>query len=97
MFVQYDNQLLIELKAKLKNSKLGSPSTTQQLNPSTFDDVAIKAEGVSKKFCKSLKRSMIYGMQDISRNILGLNSKPDKLRNNEFWALNDIYFWIKKG
>lgn len=82
---------------KLKNSKLGSPSTTQQLNPSTFDDVAIKAEGVSKKFSKSLKRSMIYGMQDISRNILGLNSKPDKLRNNEFWALNDISFELKKG
>lgn len=60
-------------------------------------DSAIRVENVSKKFCKSLKRSMVYGMQDISRNILGMNSKPDKLRNNEFWALNEISFELKKG
>jgi len=28
---------------------------------------------------------------------LGMNSKPDKLRNNEFWALNEISFELKRG
>jgi hypothetical protein len=28
------------------------------------DDVLVKVEGVSKKFCPSLKRSLWYGVQD---------------------------------
>ena len=94
---------------KLKNSKLDSPSmaypdiksennsTTQLLNPSTFDSFAVKVEGVSKKYCKSLKRSMLYGVKDIARNTIGLSSHSDKLRKNEFWALDDISFEVKKG
>ena len=34
-----------------------------------MSDVLIKAEGVSKKFCKSLKRLMFYGVQDIARSM----------------------------
>jgi len=79
---------------QINNLEINS-STHLPINPST--DNVIKVENVSKKFCKSLKRSMIYGMQDISRNILGLNSKSDKLRNNEFWALNEISFELKRG
>ena len=82
---------------KLKNSKLDSPSTTQLLNPSTSDSFAIRVEGVSKKYCKSLKRSMLYGVKDIARNTFGLSSHSDKLRKNEFWALDDISFEVKKG
>ena len=33
---------------------------------------------------------MIYGIQDIASDILGLNSKPDHLRKDEFWSLDDI-------
>lgn len=50
------------------------------------DDVLIKVEGVSKKFCRSLKRSMVYGMQDIARDALGLPVKLAELRPEEFWA-----------
>ena len=60
-------------------------------------DFAIKVEGVSKKYCKSLKRSMLYGVKDIARNTFGLSSHSDKLRKNEFWALDDISFEVKKG
>lgn len=40
---------------------------------------------------------MYYGAMDIGRNMLGLSSKSEKLRKDEFWALNDISFEVKKG
>ncbi len=61
------------------------------------DKVAIKVENVSKKYCKSLKRSMLYGIKDIGRNILGMGSHPENLRKNEFWALDGVSFEVKKG
>jgi lipopolysaccharide transport system ATP-binding protein len=61
------------------------------------DDVAIKVEHVSKRYCKSLKKSMLYGMYDITRNMIGLSSHSDRLRASEFWALDDISFEVKKG
>jgi len=70
-------------------------STHKPISPST--DTAVKVEGVSKKYCKSLKRSMLYGIKDIARNTFGLSSHSDKLRKNEFWALDDISFEVKKG
>lgn len=61
------------------------------------DNISIKVENISKKYCKSLKRSMLYGVKDIARNTIGLSSNSDKLRKNEFWALDDISFEVKKG
>lgn len=61
------------------------------------DDVAIKVEQVSKKYCKNLKRAMLYGVNDIGRNSLGMSSHPDKLRKDEFWAVDDVSFEVKKG
>ena len=61
------------------------------------DDTLIKVKGVSKKFCRSLGRSMQYGLQDISRDLIGLSSKPGELRKGEFWAVNDASFELKKG
>jgi len=61
------------------------------------DDIAIKVENVSKKFCKSLKRSMLYGIKDIARNSLSLSSNSHILRKDEFWAVNDVSFEVKKG
>jgi lipopolysaccharide transport system ATP-binding protein len=58
---------------------------------------AIAVNGLSKKYCCSLKRSMIYGIQDISRNMIGLSSRPGRLRPGEFWALDDVTFDIQRG
>jgi lipopolysaccharide transport system ATP-binding protein len=60
------------------------------------DEVLIKVEGVSKKFCKSLKRSLWYGAGDISRSILGMKN-PEKLRKDEFWAVKDVSFEVRRG
>lgn len=61
------------------------------------DDIAIKVDHVSKKYCKSLKLSMLYGINDIGRNTLGLSSHSDKLRKDEFWAVDDVSFEVRKG
>jgi len=60
-------------------------------------ETVISVENVSKKYCKSLKKSMYYGAMDVGRNILGLSSRSERLRKDEFWALNDISFEVKKG
>jgi len=61
------------------------------------EELAIKVEHVSKKYCKSIRRSMGYGIKDITRNIFGLSSHSEKLRRDEFWAVNDVSFEVKKG
>ena len=60
-------------------------------------DTAIKVEHVSKKYCKNIKSSMLYGLTDIARNVVGLSSNPHIIRKNEFWAVNDVSFEVKKG
>jgi len=57
----------------------------------------IKAHHLSKKFCKSLKNVMIYGSYDIISDFIGIATKTDKLRQGEFWAVDDVSFELKKG
>ena len=40
---------------------------------------------------------MLYGISDIGRNLLGLSSHSERLRANEFWAVNDVSFEVKRG
>ena len=61
------------------------------------DDVLVKVEGVSKKFCRSLKRSLWNGVQDVASEMLGREGHHDALRKNEFWAVNDVSFELKRG
>jgi lipopolysaccharide transport system ATP-binding protein len=61
-------------------------------------DTLIKVEGLSKKFCRSLKKSMWYGVQDIGSELLGRRHGTDGvLRQDEFWAVKDINFELKRG
>lgn len=59
--------------------------------------IAMSVQGVSKKFCRTLKRSMTYGMRDLARNLVGVHSDPMTLRRDEFWALRDVGFELRKG
>ena len=61
------------------------------------DDISIKVDHVSKKYCRNIKDSMAYGVTDVCRNLFGLSSNPDRLRKNEFWAVSDVSFEVKKG
>ena len=60
-------------------------------------DTIISVEGVSKKFCRSLKRTMLYGARDIARDVCGLSQPSIGLRRDEFWALDNVSFEVKRG
>jgi len=62
-----------------------------------MSDVLIKVDHLSKKFCRSLKRSMYYGVTDALKTMVGINYSTDTLRPSEFWSLNDISFKLRKG
>lgn len=63
----------------------------------TNNDIAVKLDHVSKKFCPQLRRSMVYGLTDIGRNIFGMGTNSDKLRKGEFWAVNDVSLELRRG
>lgn len=60
-------------------------------------DILIRAEGVGKRFCRSLKRSMFYAGADIARALFQRPLRSDRLRPDEFWALDDISFDLRRG
>lgn len=70
-----------------------SISTLQSKNA----DVIIKVEGLYKKFCRNLKLSMIYGAQDLINGLVGKQKTEVDLRKDEFWAIKDINFELRKG
>ena len=61
------------------------------------DEVILSVEQVSKKFCRSLKRSLYYGVRDIGKELIGGKRKSDTLRKGEFWALQDVSFHMRRG
>ena len=38
-----------------------------------------------------------YGVQDVASEMLGREGHHDELRKNEFWAVNDVSFELKRG
>ncbi|WP_452227700.1 ABC transporter ATP-binding protein [Lacinutrix sp. MEBiC02404] len=63
---------------------------------STQGEVLVTVEGLSKKFCKELKTSLWYGVQDLIGGICG-TSANSTLRPKEFWAVKDINFELRRG
>ncbi|MFM8475232.1 MAG: ABC transporter ATP-binding protein, partial [Planctomycetaceae bacterium] len=66
------------------------------------------AEHVSKKFCRSLKRSLWYGVQGVLHSLnplaqsqqagdLGRPVLDSELRKDEFWSLRDVSFEVRRG
>ena len=64
-----------------------------------MSDVLIKADGVGKKFCRNLKKSLWYATKDSVADLLRLPTehRTDRLRKDEFWANRDITFEVKRG
>lgn len=56
----------------------------------------LSVSGLSKKYCRSLRRALWYGLQDIGREVLPI-APPAGLRRDEFWAVDDVSFELRKG
>ena len=54
-------------------------------------------EGLSKKFCRNLKRSLWYGLRDMTAEVFLRRGERPELRKDEFWALKDISFDLHRG
>jgi len=65
--------------------------------PRLENDIVLRVENLYKKFCCTLRHSMYYGMADSVRSVLGVPYGTDRLRKNEFWALEDIGFELRRG
>jgi homopolymeric O-antigen transport system ATP-binding protein len=61
------------------------------------NDVLIRVEKVSKKFCSRFKRSLWYGVQDVIGDIIGIDSSTQGLRRDEFWAVDEVSFELRRG
>jgi ABC-type polysaccharide/polyol phosphate transport system ATPase subunit len=61
------------------------------------DEVMIRVDNVSKKYCSNLKRSLRYGLYDLADELLLKRQKEAKLRKQEFWALRSLSFELKQG
>ena len=59
-------------------------------------EVLVSCQGISKKFCRNLKKSLWYGVKDGVSEIL-TGKASDELRKEEFWALKDITFELRRG
>jgi lipopolysaccharide transport system ATP-binding protein len=60
-------------------------------------DIALVADGLSKKFCRSLKKSLWYGVSDLAAEFRGGKRDRRLLRPDEFWVVSNVSFDLRKG
>ncbi len=60
-------------------------------------EIVLSVKGASKKFCRKLRRSLFYGVQDIATELMGIRRENENLRLEEFWALKDVSLELRRG
>ncbi|MCB1025850.1 MAG: ABC transporter ATP-binding protein, partial [Acidobacteria bacterium] len=62
-------------------------------------DLALSVQYVSKKYSQKLRSSLFYGLKDIASELFIRREQRSSidLRKDEFWALNNITFDLKRG
>lgn len=54
--------------------------------------LTLEVDSIAKKFCRTLRKSLWYGIQDVGREVVGRPTQTVNLRQDEFWALRDVSF-----
>lgn len=62
-----------------------------------MSETLVRIDQVSKKFCRSLKRSLWYGVRDLGSELIGKSDSHKELRKDEFWAVRDVSFSVDRG
>jgi ABC-type polysaccharide/polyol phosphate transport system ATPase subunit len=64
----------------------------------TLNNKLLEVHGVSKKFCRSLKRSFLIGLHDLAHQAVFHRRKlSTELDTHEFWAVKDVSFSVAAG
>lgn len=58
---------------------------------------AVELQHVSKRYCRSFRRSLFYGLCDVASELVGREGSVALLRRDEFWALQDVSFSVRPG
>ena len=62
-----------------------------------MESPVIEVEHVSKRFCRDLRRSMMYGVRDILADTFLGASREIHLRQDEFWSVDDVSLSVARG
>ena len=57
----------------------------------------IEVEQVSKRYSRSLRRTLWYGITDIAKEVAARGQYSETLRPSEFWALRNVSFTVGRG
>lgn len=60
-------------------------------------EVLLAAYGISKRFSRNYRLSLLYGARDIFGELFGVPYPKDRLRKSEFWALQGISLELRRG
>lgn len=83
-------------------------SSAEKDSSQSSSEVLIRAEHVSKIFCRDLKKSLAYGVSDVLGEFISSPPSPEALvappkedgkdlRSGEFWATRDVSFELRRG
>jgi lipopolysaccharide transport system ATP-binding protein len=62
-----------------------------------MSDILVSVTNISKKFARSMRLSLAYGMRDILSELTCTSRHSSQLRPGEFWALKGISFEVRRG